>query len=339
MQTLRRKNALGIHSLNRFVFSVPDLDPAEQFYDAFGLDVRRDGDRLDLHTHGHAHCWGSVHGDGAAEEAAVPELRRLRRRFRRAVAAHRCARRRASRIRCPTGEGIWIARSRRHAGPARRRAEGVAVGKRRRPRRRRRSRPARARRRAARRPQPVRPRRLVARAAVHAGRRAPDRVLRATCSGLRLSDRSGDIIAFMHGPHASDHHLLAFAKSNAPGLPSFELGRRQHRRRRPRRRADEATRATRKAGASGATCSARTISTTCRIRGGAGPSIRTTSTSSPADVDWPAADHPPEDSFYVWGPTVPDDFVINHEQPRARVRRATRRWQRAIIRPPRRSIR
>ena len=35
----------------------------------------------------------------------------------------------------------------------------------------------------------------------------------------------------------------------------------------------------------------------------------------PADVDWLAADHPAEDSFYIWGPTVPDDFVVNREQP------------------------
>ena len=33
----------------------------------------------------------------------------------------------------------------------------------------------------------------------------------------------------------------------------------------------------------------------------------------PADVDWPVADHPPEDSFYVWGPPVPDYFIQNHE--------------------------
>ena len=33
----------------------------------------------------------------------------------------------------------------------------------------------------------------------------------------------------------------------------------------------------------------------------------------PADVEWQAADHPPEDSFYVWGPPVPDDFIVNHE--------------------------
>ena len=33
----------------------------------------------------------------------------------------------------------------------------------------------------------------------------------------------------------------------------------------------------------------------------------------PVDLDWPAADHPPEDSFYVWGPSVPEDFVTNFE--------------------------
>ena len=34
--------------------------------------------------------------------------------------------------------------------------------------------------------------------------------------GLRLSDRSAEIVAFMHGIHGSDHHLLAFAKSPRP---------------------------------------------------------------------------------------------------------------------------
>ena len=33
----------------------------------------------------------------------------------------------------------------------------------------------------------------------------------------------------------------------------------------------------------------------------------------PATLDWQAKDHPPEDSFYVWGPPVPDDFIVNHE--------------------------
>ena len=33
----------------------------------------------------------------------------------------------------------------------------------------------------------------------------------------------------------------------------------------------------------------------------------------PADIEWAAADHPLEDSFYVWGPPPPEDFVVNHE--------------------------
>ena len=33
----------------------------------------------------------------------------------------------------------------------------------------------------------------------------------------------------------------------------------------------------------------------------------------PANLDWPAADHPPEDSFYVWGPAVPESFIVNYE--------------------------
>src|SRR5262249_20312721 len=36
--------------------------------------------------------------------------------------------------------------------------------------------------------------------------------------GLKLSDRSGAAIGFMHAVHGSDHHLLAFLKSASPGL-------------------------------------------------------------------------------------------------------------------------
>jgi catechol 2,3-dioxygenase len=33
----------------------------------------------------------------------------------------------------------------------------------------------------------------------------------------------------------------------------------------------------------------------------------------PATCDWAAGDHPPDDSFYAWGPNVPEDFVHNYE--------------------------
>ncbi len=65
---VRRAGAFGVHSLYRFAFTVPDLDEAERFYWAFGLSPRRIGDRLDLYTHGHPHCWASIHQNGAQKK-------------------------------------------------------------------------------------------------------------------------------------------------------------------------------------------------------------------------------------------------------------------------------
>src|SRR5215472_1975980 len=56
----RRPGELGVHSLDRFNFAVPDLAAARNFYASFGLDVRERPGALDIHTHGHAHRWGSV---------------------------------------------------------------------------------------------------------------------------------------------------------------------------------------------------------------------------------------------------------------------------------------
>ena len=33
----------------------------------------------------------------------------------------------------------------------------------------------------------------------------------------------------------------------------------------------------------------------------------------PREDRWPAADHKPEDSFYLWGPDVPPEFTVNYE--------------------------
>ena len=56
----RRAGVIAVHSLDHFVFSVPDLDAGVRFYDDFGLEVHRRGDRLHLHTVGHSHRWGTV---------------------------------------------------------------------------------------------------------------------------------------------------------------------------------------------------------------------------------------------------------------------------------------
>jgi catechol 2,3-dioxygenase len=33
----------------------------------------------------------------------------------------------------------------------------------------------------------------------------------------------------------------------------------------------------------------------------------------PATCDWQGGDQDPDDSFYAWGPNVPEDFVHNYE--------------------------
>src|SRR5438477_11085154 len=56
----RRPGELGVHSLDRFNFSVPDLEQARKFYSSFGLAVREERGALNIHTHGHPHRWGAV---------------------------------------------------------------------------------------------------------------------------------------------------------------------------------------------------------------------------------------------------------------------------------------
>jgi catechol 2,3-dioxygenase-like lactoylglutathione lyase family enzyme len=308
---LRRQNALGIHSLNRFVFSVPDLTQAERFYQAFGLDIRRDGNRLDLRTQGNAHCWGSVHANGEPKKlqylsfgAYDEDLEALARRIgaRGTCAPHRLSDGDGLWIRDPDGTPVQVV-----AGP-----KVSASGK---------SQPAAAspvtpgkgaapsRKTAA----PVRPRRLS-----HVLLFTPDvprqLAFYSEMFGLRLSDRSGDIIAFLHGPHASDHHVLAFAKSDAPGLhhSSWDVGS-----------LDDVGLGAELMKAQGY---AKGWGVGRHVLGsnyfyyvqdpwGSWAEYSFDIDFVPADVEWPAADHPPEDSFYIWGPTVPDDFIINHEQP------------------------
>src|SRR5208283_1293949 len=57
----RRPGVTVVHSIDRFVFTVPDLDAAQRFYAEFGLDARREGERVDLYAHGHPHRWASIH--------------------------------------------------------------------------------------------------------------------------------------------------------------------------------------------------------------------------------------------------------------------------------------
>ena len=139
--------------------------------------------------------------------------------------------------------------------------------------------------------------------------------------GLRLSDRSGDIIAFLHGAHASDHHMVAFAKSEGPGfhhsswdvasVDDVGLGM------------EQMTAAGHPDGwGVGRHVLGSNYFRYVRDPWGSFAEYSADIDFIPADVEWKAGDHPPEDSFYVWGPPVPDYFIVNHEIAGRRARTA-----------------
>ena len=130
--------------------------------------------------------------------------------------------------------------------------------------------------------------------------------------GLRLSDRAGDLVAFMHGIHGSDHHLLALVKSSAPGfhhcswdvasIMDIGLG---------------AMRMADKGWIKGWGLGRHVLGSNyfhyVRDPWGSFSEYSCDIDYIPKDKRWPTADHKPEDSFYLWGPDVPPEFTINYE--------------------------
>lgn len=306
----RPRGAVGVHSIDRFVFTVPDLAEAERFYRAFGLDPRRIDDRLDLYTFESNHCWASLYESGRAKKLEYvrfgvfeEDLDAMRERIASCgitSVPHALSDREGLWLLNPDGTPIQLVVAPKVSPSAKGPSlppsphlpgQGAA--------------PARSR------VQQVRPRYLS-----HVLFFTPDvsRMVKFSIEvlGLKLSDRSGDGIAFLHGSHGSDHHLVAFAKSHAPGLhhSSWDVGS-----------IDQVG------------CGAEQMRAAGYGQGwGVGRHVLGSNyfyyvrdpwgsyaeysfdiDFVPVDLEWPAADHPPEDSLYVWGPSVPDDFITNHE--------------------------
>lgn len=130
--------------------------------------------------------------------------------------------------------------------------------------------------------------------------------------GLRLTDHSADIIAFLHAPHGSDHHVLAFAKSGATGfhhsswvvssIDEIGLGAMQM--------ADAGF-------AAGWGLGRHVIGSNyfhyVRDPWGSWAEYTCDLDYVPKGMHWQAQDYPVEDAVYVWGPAMPDDFIVNHE--------------------------
>ena len=306
-----RADLLAVHSVDEFVLSVPDLEQARHFYTSFGLDVRDEDGGLALYTHGHPHRWARLL-PGAAKrllwlslgvhESDLP-------RFERHVAEREVAR-----IDVPAGAdagGIWIegadglpvqlraAAKSSPSEPAPRHALPDVRNQGRSPSR------SKA--------QAARPlflsHILLFSADVDAARRFYEDVC-----GLRLSDRSGSVIAFMHSPHGSDHHLIALAKSGGVGLhhsswcvPSIDA-------------VGQGNQQMAQAGYEQGWGIGRHVLGSNYFRYVRDPWGSYAEYSYDIDFvhagdDWPSADHPGEDSLYVWGPSLPEDFVTNYELP------------------------
>lgn len=305
----RRTSEIGVHSLDHFCLDVPDINAARTFYGGFGLDVRDDADELSLHTFENPHRWARVRRGARKQLHALTfgAYAQDQPRF-----AERLATLGIDRIDAPAdcdrdalwfrdqdGRAVAIAVAPKSSPDAKGRTtfESCAAGRR-----------GACNRSGA---PLVRPRRLS-----HVLMFTPD-VDRAIAFyrdvlGLRLSDRSGDGIAFLHGMHGSDHHMVAFAKSQAPGyhhsswdVPSIE-----------------------EVGLGGMQMSER------GFRNGWGPGRHVLGSNYfwyvqdpwgsfaefsadidyvPRDATWEGGDHPPQDAFYLWGPEPPDYFTVNHE--------------------------
>ena len=305
----KRPGELGVHSLDHFHFAVPDLQVAEKFYAEFGLDIRQRRNELTVATFAQEHVWGSI-GQGARKRHGYMSFGAYEEDIE--GFAKRLQAQGVQRLDPPKGvdsNGLWF---RDHDGnlieikvapktsPNEKADFGVrktGVNGRIAPFRSTRPR--------------TNPRRLA-------------HILMFTCDvskaidfytrvlGMRLSDRSGEGIAFLHGIHGSDHHMIAFAKSNAPGHHHFswdvgtvdDIG-------------EGATHMLEKGYVKGWGLGRHVIGSNffhyVQDPWGSFSEYSADIDYVAVDCDWKAMDAPPEDSFYVWGPNPPGDFTHNYE--------------------------
>jgi catechol 2,3-dioxygenase len=299
---------VGVHSLDHFVLTVPDLKTAERFYSDFGLDVRNVHNGIELRTFGSDQCWGR----------AVEGLRKQLHHISLGCFAEdlpyfqeRMEENGVEILDPPLGlesNGLWcrdpagllvevkvapkVSPDHKMSGSWSSSPEGVMGA-------------------CIRANTPlVRPRRL-------AHMLAFTRDIEETVSfysrvfGLRLSDGTG-LAAFMHSIHGSDHHILAFAQSEAPGMHhcSWDV-----------KGIDEiglgamhmADRGHARGWGLGRHVLGSNYFHYIRDPWGSFAEYSADIDYIPATQRWEAERHDDENSFYLWGPQPPDDFTTNYE--------------------------
>ena len=306
----RRPGELGVHSVDRFHFAVPDLAVAKNFYGEFGLEIDEDGDLLAMKTPGNPHVWVTL-GEGPRKKLGHISFGAFDDDFDRF--AERLQALGVKRLDPPPGvetNGLWF---HDHDGnlveikvaaksSPNEKSDFSEVS----------SRPGRARR--------AFPARRYARHAPAPG----------ACPPVHPRRREGGSVLYAHAgpaplrPVRRRHRLPArdprqrssydrLRQIERAGPASSELGRGLRRRHRPRRHAY----------AGQGLCAGMGPRTACPrlqllplCRRPVGQSFSEYSAGIdfvPADCDWKSGDHAPEDSFYVWGPNPPDYFTHNAE--------------------------
>ena len=311
--TTRRPGVLGVHSLDRFVFTVPELDAAERFYQAFGLDVRRSAQRLDLHTVGHPQRWGSVFAAGASKKLQylsfgifaedVPAFRERIQQLGLGCEPHPLADREGLWLRSPDGVPLQLVVAAK-SSPSQKSVPTVP---------RRRWRPAPAQRRAA------------------AG---CSRCGRAACRTCCCSPPT--CCAWWASAATCSACACRTTRATASRSCTARTAATTTWWRSPSRTRPACTTRAGTSAASTRSASAREQMRTAGYTRGWGVGRHVLGSNYfyyvkdpwgsfaeysfdidfvPHDLDWPAADHPPEDSFYVWGPPPLEEFIENHEVP------------------------
>jgi catechol-2,3-dioxygenase len=313
MTIVKRPHVTAIHSVLRFALSVPDLDVAQAYFQTFGLSVERQSDQIRLFTQGQTHCWGVVyqgHGPKKTEYYTVGVYAEDEMALKNQVVAagypltdpHPRSDGQGFWVADPDGVLIQVLVSDKVSPSSKAPREGSVF----------KSNAIQV---------PVSPMRSEIRT-VHPQRLShllifvtdvPRAVKFYTQAlGFRMSDQSLDVIAFLHGAHSSDHHLLAMAKSNGPGLhhsswvvPSIDdvgLGMEQM-----------YNAGYRKGWGVGRHVIGSNYFYYAQDPWGSFTEFSFDIDFIGSDTDWPSGDYPPEDSMYLWGPAVPEDFIHNYE--------------------------
>jgi len=305
----RRHDRLGVHSIGEFHMTVPSLADAERFYGAFGLRVCREGSGLVVRTVASDHVWGRL-SEGAKKQfdrlsfnCFADEAGKLYAHIEAqgivAIAPPPGADASGRWYRDPDGLAVQVRPglkttldAARHTNPSLP-TDGTRCA------------PYRSKASA------VLPQRLS-----HLALMTPSVPARMAfyveALGLRLSDRAGDGVAFLHAPHGGDHHLIALAMGPGAALhhlswdvPTVEdVGNGMSR--------------LQAAGYSTGWGVGRHVLGSnyfyyAQDPWGSWCELSATMDYIPAAMDWTGLDHPPEDSFYLWGPPLDPIFFANSE--------------------------